>query len=210
MAAVAFLIIGLLVPGGVASAEGVPAPPATLSVDAEVPSLLARGSSITGASAPAPASHAYDEPSVVAHSDGSELSSGPILGAHATRGTSFDPSDIRFSQTSVNQVDEIAASMRSNGWVGKPVDAVRMPDGGLTTLNNSRVLAAHEAGIDVQAAVRGFDDAIPGADAAFYPSVKGDLPSTWGEAITNRIGRQSVPYRTRWPSGSPFTGWDGS
>ncbi len=87
---------------------------------------------------------------------------------------------------------------------------VRMPDGGLTTLNNSRVLAAHEAGIEVQATVRGFDDVISVADAAFYPGVKGELPSTWGDAITNRIMRQNAPYRTRWPSGSPFTGWDGS
>ena len=36
-----------------------------------------------------------------------------------------------FSQTSVNNVDEIAPSMRTNGWVGKPIDVVRMPDDGL-------------------------------------------------------------------------------
>ncbi|HEX9695411.1 MAG TPA: hypothetical protein VGB64_03750 [Actinomycetota bacterium] len=97
-----------------------------------------------------------------------------------------------------------------SSWVGDPIDVVRMPDGGLTTLNNSRVLAAHEAGINAQARVHAFDSLIPEQFAGYYPTPKGAVPSTWGEAAMNRIGRQNVPYRTRWPFGSPFTGWDRS
>jgi len=64
------------------------------------------------------------------------------------------PSSINFSQSSVNGVDEIARSMRANGWVGDPIDVVRPPDGSLATIDNTRVLAAHQAGIDVQTTIR--------------------------------------------------------
>jgi len=39
--------------------------------------------------------------------------------------------------------------MRANGWQGDAIDVVRMPDGKLTTLDNTRVLAADQAGIQV-------------------------------------------------------------
>jgi len=126
----------------------------------------------------------------------------------AQRGLS--PSSIRFSQSSVNNVEEIARSMRANGWVGDPIDVVRMPDGSLATLDNTRVLAAHQAGIDVQATVRAFDDPLTAEMAERFATAKGGVPSTWGEAITNRIGNQNAGYRTVWPDGSPFTGWDGN
>ena len=38
----------------------------------------------------------------------------------------LDASAIRFSQSSVNGVEEIANSMRASGWVGSPVDVVSM------------------------------------------------------------------------------------
>jgi RHS repeat-associated protein len=122
---------------------------------------------------------------------------------------SLSPSGVRFSQTSVNNVDEIASSMRDNGWVGDPIDVVRMPDGGLTSLDNTRVLAAHEAGIHVQARIHGFDDLIPTGGAGRFATPKGGVPTSWGDAVLNRIGGQNLPYRNRWPMGSPHTGWDG-
>lgn len=100
--------------------------------------------------------------------------------------------------------------MRANGWRGKPVDVVRMPDGRLVTVDNSRVLAAHEAGIDVRAVVHSFDDAIPPDLAARFVTAKGGLPTTWGDALLNRIGNQNAAYRSAWPQGSPLTGWQGS
>ena len=54
-------------------------------------------------------------------------------------------STVRFSQGSVNGAAEIEASMRANGWVGDAIDVVRMPDGGLTSLDNTRLLAANGA-----------------------------------------------------------------
>ena len=123
---------------------------------------------------------------------------------------SLPPSSVRFSQTSVNGVPEIADSMRANGWVGDPIDVVRMPDGRLTTVDNTRVLAAHQAGINVQATVHGYDEALPGEFVPRFTTPKGGTPSTWGDAVTNRIGKQNSLYRTTYPIGSPVTGWNGS
>jgi hypothetical protein len=123
---------------------------------------------------------------------------------------SLPPSSVRFSQTSVNGVPEIANSMRANGWVGDAIDVVRMPDGRLTTIDNTRVLAAHQAGINVQASVHGFDEALPGEFVPRFTTPKGGAPTTWGDAVVNRIGKQNSLYRTTYPMGSPVVGWNGS
>jgi RHS repeat-associated protein len=122
---------------------------------------------------------------------------------------SLPPSSVRFSQTSVNDVTEITDSMRANGWVGDPIDVVRMPDGRFTTVDNTRVLAAHRAGIDVQATVHTFEEPLTG-DLARRFTTKMGVPSTWGDAVTYRIAKQSSLYRTTYPMGSPVTGWKGS
>jgi hypothetical protein len=117
---------------------------------------------------------------------------------------------IRFSQRSVNGAAEIEASMRSNGWVGDAIDVVRMPDGGLTSIDNTRLLAAKRAGIDVRASTHGFADPIPESMAGRFLSRSGAVPSNWGEAISNRIAGQGSMFSNRYPSGSPFTGWSGN
>lgn len=130
----------------------------------------------------------------------------------ATRAaTSIGSDSVRFSQNKAGAgVAEIADSMRANGWAGDPIDVVKMGDGGLTSLDNRRLLAAKMAGIDVKASVHGFDDLIPADQAGRFLSRKGVVPTTWGEAITNRIGNQSAGYRNAWPSGSPWTGYGGN
>jgi len=70
--------------------------------------------------------------------------------------------------------------MRANGWVGEPVDVVRMPDRGLTAVDNTRLLAAHEAGIPVQARINEFGDPLPGSRVDSLTTPKGGVPSTWG------------------------------
>lgn len=86
VAAVAFLLIGLLIPIGVASAGGadLPAPVSGPSLDAEVASLLARGSSISGRSS-GPASHVYDLDVARTPDDAGALL-GRIRDAYATSG----------------------------------------------------------------------------------------------------------------------------
>jgi RHS repeat-associated protein len=119
---------------------------------------------------------------------------------------SVDPKAIRFSQRSVNNADEIAGSMSAKGWNGDAIDVVRMPDGKLTTLDNTRVLAADRAGINAQARIHNYDDALPSNFVDRFTTKKGGVPSTFGDAVTNRIGTQGAAFRNTYPSGSYITG----
>jgi hypothetical protein len=114
------------------------------------------------------------------------------------------------SQSSVNGAAPIIDSMRANGWVGDPIDVVQMPDSGLTAIDNTRVVAAHQAGIDVQAMIHGFDEPLPPEFIGRFTTPKGGVPSTWGDAILNRVGGQNSLFRNTYPFGSPFTGWVGN
>ncbi len=44
--------------------------------------------------------------------------------------------------------------MRARDWQGTPIDVVRLPDGTFVTVDNTRLLAAHRAGIEVRAVIR--------------------------------------------------------
>jgi uncharacterized protein YukE len=129
--------------------------------------------------------------------DRASLGSAPLVPAPVT----LDPSTIRFSQRSVTGASPISDSMRSDGWVGAPIDVVRMPDGDLTTIDNTRVLAARQAGIDVSANVHGFDEPLP-ADMIGRFTTRAGPVSTWGQAVGQRIGRQNATLRTTYPLGS--------
>lgn len=111
-------------------------------------------------------------------------------------------SDIRFSQTSVNGSQEIIDSMKKDGWKGNPIDVVTMDDGGMTTLDNTRVVAARAAGIDVQAIVHSYDEPLPDADTVRRFTTKKGVPKTWGEAVELRIGKQGGSFRRNYPKGS--------
>ena len=50
--------------------------------------------------------------------------------------------------------DDLVNGMKKDGWKGDPVDVVRQPDGKLTSMDNARIRAAREAGIDVKARIR--------------------------------------------------------
>jgi len=119
---------------------------------------------------------------------------------------SLDAKAIRFSQSSVTGVGEIQASMAKSGWKGAAVDVVKMADGKLTTLDNTRVLAASRTGTPVQANVLSHDSAIPANMAERFPNKKGGLPSTYGQAVENRIQNQSSGFRKQYPQGGNITG----
>lgn len=116
-------------------------------------------------------------------------------------GQSINPNEIRFSQSSVNGADEIIASMKKDGWVGDPIDVVKMPDGSYTTIDNTRVAAAREAGINVNANVHSYNDSLPSGFINRFTTPKG-VPSTWGDAINLRILKQNSAFRGTYPSGS--------
>ena len=87
--------------------------------------------------------------------------------------------------------------MKAKGWKDDPIDVARMPDGSLTT----RVAAAREVGIDVQATVRNYNDPLPPDMVARFTTPKG-VPKTWGEATDLRIGKQKASFRNNNPIGS--------
>ena len=120
----------------------------------------------------------------------------------AKSSVTVDANAIRFSQSNVrNSLPEVVASMKANGWQGAPIDVVRMSDGALTAVDNTRLAAAALSNTPVQVTIRSFGEIFPSARAG------GNLQgATWGEAVLNRIGDQKPAWQRLYPSGSPFTG----
>jgi RHS repeat-associated protein len=108
----------------------------------------------------------------------------------------FASTSIRFSQSSVNGLEEIAKSMQENGWKGDPIDIVKMEDNIYTTVDNTKLLAAQKVGIDVKATAHDFSEPIPEEMAKRFAAKDGTLPKTWGEAVKNRVGNQNKSFRT--------------
>ncbi len=84
---------------------------------------------------------------------------------------------------------------------GGPIDVVKMPDGAYTTIDNTRVVSAREAGINVQAIIHNYNDPLPIEYVERFTTRQG-VPATWGEAIELRIGKQKSSFRTANPYGS--------
>lgn len=124
-------------------------------------------------------------------------------------GTFFDPARVRFSQTSVNDAAEIVEDMTRRGFVGDPIDAVLMPDGAATTIDNTRVLAAKLTGVQVRLTMHRFQEPLPLGEVGRLTTPKGGPPGTWGHAATNRIGKQNAAYRRLHPHGTHVVGWKG-
>jgi hypothetical protein len=91
--------------------------------------------------------------------------------------------------------------MKANGWQGEPIDVVKMPDGKLTSVDNTRVASARQTGIYVHANVHGYNDPLTPDQMSRFATKKG-IPKTWGEAIRLRIGKQNSTFRNSFPSGS--------
>ena len=89
--------------------------------------------------------------------------------------------------------------MKTNGWKGDPVDVVRMPDGKLTSIDNTRITAAREAGIDVQATIRSYNEPLT---SQIQANRGWQQYNTWGEAIQGRIQGQGTGFSTANPYGA--------
>ena len=131
---------------------------------------------------------------------------------------------LRYSQNSISgptrlagaelTVPDLVSTFRQRGFVSDPIRVVRMPDGGLTSVDNRRLWAAQEAGLTHIAAVvyapsdpfvaprqqrRSLRLAKPLVDrlgemgpvgAALYP--EGSSPSTVLDAVLCRCSRQDT------------------
>lgn len=124
-----------------------------------------------------------------------------LAGQGASRILVLDSSKVLFSQSSVRGVDKIAASMRTNGWLGSPIDVANV-DGRLITIDNTRLLAAHMTKTQVQAVIHAADEVLPASMAGRFVSRSGVEATTWGDAVMTRIGNQNAAYRNANPAGS--------
>jgi len=128
---------------------------------------------------------------------------------------SLDAEATRFTQNTVSfhktdrltgekyTLDDMIESMRSDGWKGEPVDAVRMPDGGISSVDNTRVLAAREANIPLEANVHEPTDLLTDHELERFDPTKGDAVETWGDVALNRIqGQRPRVWRESNPFGS--------
>lgn len=125
----------------------------------------------------------------------------PAEGSVVEGVTVLKSSSIRFSQSSVSGVEAIVESMSANGWLGSPIDVVKMGYG-LIAVDNTRLLAAHMTDTLVQAVIHGANDALPASMAGRFVSRAGGEATTWGQAVVGRIGNQNAIYRSLFPNGS--------
>ena len=87
------------------------------------------------------------------------------------------------------------------------IDAVKMRDGLLSSVDNSRpaVLNATGGG-QIQVRVRAFDDSLTADEMRRFRVKSGDevrTPSTWGEAAEARIWKQGDEFMRLYPQGAP-------
>ena len=129
----------------------------------------------------------------------------------------LDPSEVSFSQATVSyqkkdksyNYDTMVEDMRKNGWNGHPVDVVNMPDNAPTSMDNTRILAARKAAIQIDAIVHNHSDRLSYNEIKRF-KVGTTYPKTWGEAIELRVKRQSEMsgvdknWSTKFPHGSLY------
>jgi hypothetical protein len=127
-----------------------------------------------------------------------------VVPRRALPGQRVSAEEVRFTQNSVDaDAGEIAESMKASGWKGDPIDVVRMPDGKLTSVDNTRVAAARKAGIEVRANIHDYNEPLPNQQQIERFTTKKGVPKTWGNAVELRIGKQTGGFAKKYPMGSP-------
>lgn len=87
--------------------------------------------------------------------------------------------------------------MSNSGWKGNAIDIVKMPDGTLTSIDNTRLAAAKETLTEIKAKIHHYDDSIPLSirDSRGWQSYTCDV-------AYERINNQSKSFRLENPQGS--------
>ena len=106
----------------------------------------------------------------------------------------INPDNICFTQRSISEnYKDIVDSFKKIGWQGKPVDVIRTKSGQYISMDNRRIVAAREAGIEVHAIIHDIEEPLTiGKQMQFairHPEANEIIakPQTWGEAIYNRL-----------------------
>tara|TARA_B100001094_G_C17922856_1_gene666808 strand:- start:276 stop:767 length:492 start_codon:yes stop_codon:yes gene_type:complete len=119
----------------------------------------------------------------------------------------IDPDIIKFSQVNVNGASQRTEEFIKHGWRDSvdAVDVVKLGDGTLVSLDNTRILAASRAKIIAKTRVRAPDALLTPEEAVRFTTRKNGVPSTWNEALRFRINKQRAGWRNKYPNGSYVT-----
>jgi len=147
-----------------------------------------------------------------------DASAAQVARTPSARGLAFDadgrmdPRETRFSQKTVSYrkrrdgkeytYDDILNHMLEHGWDWDPIDVVRMGDGGLTSLDNTRLRAAVESGTAIEARVHEPGEALTHRESTRFFWEKYGTPTTWEEAVLCRIAKQGTTWARQFPSGT--------
>jgi RHS repeat-associated protein len=119
-------------------------------------------------------------------------------------GKTFRSTSIRFSQSSVNGYGKAVDALKSGNY--DPIDVVQMQDGMYTTVDNTRLLAAQNEGLNISANVHKYTDALPESMLERFenPNQAGQYAKTWGEAVEYRTNSQNASYRENYGGTGSF------
>ncbi len=99
--------------------------------------------------------------------------------------------------------DDLAESMRSGGWQGKPINAVDLGHHGVTSLDNTRLMAARETNTAAHVVIHHPDELLTRREIKRFTPFGSILkPETWGDALDLRILNQKEPWASMNPYGT--------
>ena len=136
----------------------------------------------------------------------------PSAAANPVAARSLIPNTARFSQKTVSYrkrrngleytYDDIVAVMVERGWIFDPIDVVRMSDGELTSLDNTRLRAAVETGTPVDARVHEPNEPLTTQESERFFWEPLGKPRTWEEAALIRVAKQRGAWAQEHPNGT--------
>ncbi|WEG09047.1 hypothetical protein PU630_00345 [Microbacterium horticulturae] len=122
------------------------------------------------------------------------------------------PDTARFSQKTVSfrkfrdgfeyTYDDIVTVMVERGWIFDPIDVVRMSDGELTSMDNTRLRAAVETGTPVDARVHEPSEPLTTQESERFFWEPLGKPRTWEEAALIRVAKQRGAWARENPNGT--------
>jgi hypothetical protein len=113
-----------------------------------------------------------------------------------------DGRQIKYSQSSINDVKDLVVKFQEYGWEGPPINVVRTLEGSLITMDNTRLYVTNKLKIPAQIIVRESSESLPCILGERFMTRRGGIPTTWGEAVEFRINNQNSRFRNENPLGS--------
>jgi len=107
----------------------------------------------------------------------------------------IDSSEIKFSENPLEGysyqaqiiIEQLIEDIRQNGWIGEPINVVKMSNGELVAFDNRQLYCAREAGIEAPIVIWDENERMPiSLKLSFDEGI-----NVWGEAIAYLINKSS-------------------